>query len=264
MLRLVRRGGNPGIAQPTAFGRLLQSLRISAGLTQEELAEGAGLSQKAISAYERGQRTRPRPRTVRLLADALGLAGHDREAFVKSVDAGLSVDGGRLTIPFAAGRVPPDALLVDAAERSAAWELYIELVTRTAVSRLGPNDGLLREAIDSLYTLFETARGILRRHGPLVAQVNGERPHTFGGLALDILNDVLRPLLSEWHPLLLHYESQRAPRVSAVEHERAWARNEELREVLAEVRGTLDEYAEQLAMVAGVSHPLNGVKRPTG
>ena len=52
--------------------------------------------------------------------------------------------------------------------------------------------------------------------------------------------------------------------MSAVEHERAWARNEELREVLAEVRTTLDEYAEQLAMVAGVSHPLNGVKRPTG
>jgi transcriptional regulator with XRE-family HTH domain len=262
MLRLVRLGGNPGIAHPTAFGRLLQNLRISAGLTQEELAEGAGLSQKAISAYERGQRTRPRPKTVRLLADALRLSGPDRDAFVRSVDAGL--DAGRFSIPVAAGRVPPDALLVDAAERSAAWELYIELVTRTAVSRLGPNDGLLREAVDSLYSLFETARGILRRHGPLVAQVNGTRSHTFGGLTLDILNDVLRPLLSEWHPLLLHYESQRPSRVSAVEHERAWARNEELREVLAEVRITLDEYAEHLAMVAGVSHPLNGVKRPTG
>jgi hypothetical protein len=200
---------------------------------------------------------------VRLLADALRLSGQDRDTFVRSVDAGQGTGAGHLAIPLAPGRVAHDSPLVGAAERSAAWELYIELVTRIAVSRLGPDDGLLREALDSLHSLFETARTILRAHGPLVAQVNGERPHTFGGLALDILNNVLRPLLAEWHPQLLHYESQRPPGMSAVEHERAWARNEELREVLADVRTTLDEYAEQLAHVAGVSHPLNGVKRPT-
>jgi transcriptional regulator with XRE-family HTH domain len=250
------------ITQPTAFGRLLQGLRVSAGLTQEELAERAGLSQKAISAYERGQRTRPRPRTVRLLADALRLSGQEREAFVKSVEVGASVDGGRDSF-LASGGLSHSAL-IDAAERSAAWELYVELVTRTTVSRLGPHDGLLREALNSIYSVFDTVRAILRRHGPVVAQVRDERPHTFAGLALDILNHELRPVLAEWHPLLLHYESQRQPGVSAVEHERAWSRNEELREVLAGVRTRLDEHAEQLARVAGVVHPLNGVRSPTG
>ena len=56
-----------------SFGGLLRELRAAAGLTQEELAERAGLSPNAIGALERGQRRRPYPHTVRALADALGL-----------------------------------------------------------------------------------------------------------------------------------------------------------------------------------------------
>jgi predicted ATPase/DNA-binding XRE family transcriptional regulator len=49
-------------------------MRVRAGLTQEELAERAGLTPHAISALERGARTRPYPHTVRALAEALGLS----------------------------------------------------------------------------------------------------------------------------------------------------------------------------------------------
>jgi transcriptional regulator with XRE-family HTH domain len=57
----------------TAFGTLLRRYRLAAGLSQEALAERAGLSAAAISALESGRRTAPRPDTVTLLATALGL-----------------------------------------------------------------------------------------------------------------------------------------------------------------------------------------------
>ena len=64
-----------------AFGELLRRFRHSAGLTQEELAERASLSARAISDLERGLKYRPRKDTVQLLADALELTGVDRDAF---------------------------------------------------------------------------------------------------------------------------------------------------------------------------------------
>src|SRR5437773_78252 len=66
---------------PTVFGERLRALRLAARLTQEELAERAGLTAAGISAIERGTRTRAYPRTVTALAGALSLTGEDREAF---------------------------------------------------------------------------------------------------------------------------------------------------------------------------------------
>ncbi len=70
-----------------SFGSRLRLLRESAGLSQEELAERAGLSSHAVSALERGTRTRPYPHTVRALADALGASDEDRSALVAAVPA---------------------------------------------------------------------------------------------------------------------------------------------------------------------------------
>ena len=61
--------------QQQSFGARLRGLREEAGLSQEELAERAGVSSHAVSALERGTRTRPYPHTVRALADALGPRG---------------------------------------------------------------------------------------------------------------------------------------------------------------------------------------------
>ena len=60
------------------FGAKLKTLREAAGLTQEELASRAGVSAKAVSALERGDRKRPYPHTVRSLADALSLSEGQR------------------------------------------------------------------------------------------------------------------------------------------------------------------------------------------
>jgi predicted ATPase/transcriptional regulator with XRE-family HTH domain len=67
------------------FGERLRRLREAAGLTQEELAAKAGLTAKAVSALERGERRRPYPHTVRSLADALGLPEEERLDLLASV-----------------------------------------------------------------------------------------------------------------------------------------------------------------------------------
>jgi transcriptional regulator with XRE-family HTH domain len=60
------------------FGFLLRRRRLEAGFTQEELAERAGLSTRAVSDLERGVSVNPRPFTVRQLLDALELSPGDR------------------------------------------------------------------------------------------------------------------------------------------------------------------------------------------
>jgi tetratricopeptide (TPR) repeat protein len=66
---------------PAGFAGLLRQLRREAGLTQEELAEAAGVSVRAVAYLERGVVAAPQKETVRLLADALGLIGAARAGF---------------------------------------------------------------------------------------------------------------------------------------------------------------------------------------
>jgi predicted ATPase/transcriptional regulator with XRE-family HTH domain len=80
-----------------SFGALLRRYRESAGLSQEELAEQAGLTGQTISTLERGERRHPYPATVRRLADALGLPEEERAALLAVVP------------PRARGREPPAA-----------------------------------------------------------------------------------------------------------------------------------------------------------
>ena len=66
---------------PSAFGKLLRRLRTSANLTQEELAERAGVSARLISDLERGIVRRSRRDTVEMLADGLRLEETERATF---------------------------------------------------------------------------------------------------------------------------------------------------------------------------------------
>jgi predicted ATPase/DNA-binding XRE family transcriptional regulator len=63
------------------FGDLLRQYRNAAHLTQEDLAQRAGLSVDAISLLERGERRRPYRYTMQSLADALGLSQPERIRF---------------------------------------------------------------------------------------------------------------------------------------------------------------------------------------
>ena len=64
---------------------LLKRLRVAEGLSQQELADRAGLSVKAISAIESGVRRRPRPQTLRALSSALALSAPERALLLRTV-----------------------------------------------------------------------------------------------------------------------------------------------------------------------------------
>src|SRR5215469_17237989 len=65
-----------------SFAGLLRQFRTEARLTQEELADAAGLSPRSVSDLERGINRTARKDTALLLADALGLTGQVRALFV--------------------------------------------------------------------------------------------------------------------------------------------------------------------------------------
>src|SRR3712207_250621 len=88
--------------QDLTFGSRLRRLREAAGLTQEELALRAGLSPRAISALERGERQRPYPHTVRTLADARGLSEEERASLLATRPRGATAAPATLSGPTAA------------------------------------------------------------------------------------------------------------------------------------------------------------------
>src|SRR5262249_14732023 len=99
-------------------GTVLRSMRLAAGLSQGTLAERAGLSEKAIGALERGDRTTPRPATVVLLAKALNASAAERDRLLDAARAeGRPTERGRPTDTDAAPvaqhgwLVPPTPLL---------------------------------------------------------------------------------------------------------------------------------------------------------
>ena len=94
------------------FGGLLRQLRAEARLTQEELAEAAGLSPRSVSDLERGISRTAHKDTARLLADALSLAEPLRALFVAA----------------ARGKAAPEDVL--AARRGEAPGAFTAAVTR--------------------------------------------------------------------------------------------------------------------------------------
>jgi len=142
--------------------------------------------------------------------------------------------------------------VADRVQQQAAWELYVELVTRVATQQLGPNQGLLREALTSIYSLFPETRRILKQYGPKVALPMECGALSLAEIALIVLNRHLRPLLAEWHPRLEAHEATRGEKVAPASHERAWPDHQALREEIDRLRNVLSSYAGLLARACGV------------
>jgi hypothetical protein len=150
-----------------------------------------------------------------------------------------------ISLPFGIGSA---RWVADPTERNAAWSLYVELVTRIAVQSLATDQGLLREALNSLYSLFGTTREVLKSAGPKV----GASRHSVGGIAIAVLNNGLRPFLTRWHPALEEWEIQRPNNISKKVHEQNWEEAAQMRQELAELRKDLEQYAIALAAIAGI------------
>jgi len=150
-----------------------------------------------------------------------------------------------INLPFGIGGAEWEA---DPAERRAAWALYVELITRIAVQPLAKDEGVLREALSSLHSLFAVTRQVLRDAGPDV----GIARQSVGGIAIAVLNRGLRPFLAKWHPALQAWEAQQDFNTSSKKHACGWSEEPKLRADLEELRKGLAQYADALAKISGV------------
>ncbi|CAM5495886.1 NACHT domain-containing protein [Streptomyces xanthochromogenes] len=91
------------------FSALLKRFRREANLTQEALAERAGVGVRTIRGLETGERADPRMTTVRLLADALELSSEGREQLLASAVRGTADGDHREGPPRQAGAPGPVA-----------------------------------------------------------------------------------------------------------------------------------------------------------
>lgn len=149
----------------------------------------------------------------------------------------------KLTIP----QVSVLTFAVNDDARQVAWKLFVETATRVSTQSLGQEEGLIREALSSLYSLFVTTRDLLKEARPSVA-VPGRK--TVEHLAIAMLNRELRPFLAKWHPRLREFESAHPDRP-----ESEWPENAACRAELRRVQRDIHSYALNFARLAGVTEP---------
>ncbi|MFG3041481.1 hypothetical protein ACGFYZ_31715 [Streptomyces sp. NPDC048330] len=128
--------------------------------------------------------------------------------------------------------------------RQVAWQMFIETVTRVSTQPLAHDQGVLREALTSLYGLFATTRETLKAVRPSASVPSGQSVEY---LAITMLNRELRPFLSSWHPRLRDFEQAHPDRP-----ESEWADNEACRADLLRVQRDIHAYALGFARLAGV------------
>lgn len=133
----------------------------------------------------------------------------------------------KITTPFLEMEWQPQE-----ADRNAAWELYVELLTRIATQPLGSSHGDEKTALDSVFSLFAITRQVLKS--------NTRDCTEFAKIAIIILNQVIRPFTAKWHKLSLQNAFSNPSDCS------------QFREELVALQNILRKYAKMLADMAGV------------
>lgn len=146
------------------FGELLRRHRLGAGLSQEELADRAGMSARGVSDLERGATRYPHRETGRLLAEALKLSGEEREVFLSAGrrpahgPAAGTGRGPRRTVPLADPGTP---LFGREAEIAACLSILrradARLLTLTGPGGIGKSRLALQVATDLAFEFNQVA-----------------------------------------------------------------------------------------------------------
>lgn len=76
-------------------------------------------------------------------------------------------------------------------DQTAAWDMYVELLTRVATQKLPDESGDEATALESVYSIFPTTREILKSKGRQATE--------FTKVAIVVLNQVVRPFTAKWH-----------------------------------------------------------------
>lgn len=118
------------------------------------------------------------------------------------------------------------------ADKDAAWELYVELLTRIATQPLPDEYGDEKTALDSIYKIFGLTRDVIKKHGRLCNE--------FTKIAIVILNQKIRPFTAKWHKELVE---------GSLDNE---TEKTQFRLELKELQGVLRIYTKMLADMSGV------------
>lgn len=117
-------------------------------------------------------------------------------------------------------------------DKSAAWDLYIELLTRITTQKLSGTSGDEDIALKSIYSLFDTTRNVMKS--------NGRNCIEFTKIAVVILNQVIRPFTAKWHSLSLEGAFKDGNKCL------------EFRAELSDLQKVLKIYTQMMADMAGV------------
>jgi hypothetical protein len=117
-------------------------------------------------------------------------------------------------------------------DKAAAWELYIELLTRIATQHLQPEHGDERTALDSIHSLFPLTREIIKRQGRDSIE--------FTKIAVVVLNQIVRPFTAKWHRESLNGAFRKKGKCV------------EFRRELMQLQAQLRQYTKMLAQMSGV------------
>lgn len=117
-------------------------------------------------------------------------------------------------------------------DKDAAWELYIELLTRIAIQPLPTEHGDEKTALESVHSLFGLTRTTIKHHGRDCIN--------FTKIAVVVLNQIVRPFTAKWHRLSI------AGAFSDPE------KCKEFRRELEALQIDLKKYTKMLADMAGV------------
>lgn len=117
-------------------------------------------------------------------------------------------------------------------DKDAAWELYIELLTRITTQPLALEEGDEKTALESVHKIFGLTRETIKHHGRDCIE--------FTKIAVVVLNQIIRPFTAKWHRLAL--KDAFSDREQCLTFRRG----------LSELQDKLRNYTKMLADMAGV------------
>jgi hypothetical protein len=117
-------------------------------------------------------------------------------------------------------------------DKDAAWELYIELLTRISTQPLPVEHGDEKTALESVYNLFGLTRATIKNHGRDCIN--------FTRIAVVVLNQIVRPFTAKWHKLSIEGAFKEPQKC------------QEFRKELEALQVDLRIYTKMLADMAGV------------
>jgi hypothetical protein len=142
-------------------------------------------------------------------------------------------------------RIAEDALqrTIDADRLKVGWRIFVETASRISTQPLHQEAGLLREALQSLYTLFGLIRDELKSMSPTPPTLG--QSETIESVAFRLLNEHLRPFLALWHPRLIEWEKRDQP-------EDQWGDAAACREALETTRSFVAREVHLLGQIIGL------------